>query len=172
LKLPEDTPVHKVFPPQGDKFLGRFLPKFKKVLSISDAAQRDEALRNRSGLDLVAFSCLVYKDPHFLNSTELEFDCRGSIKMVDDQIEITVGEIKSTADADVLRHGFEQLLIRLKILEEAAKILFPNKRVSLAGILFIGPPLPEEYSMPNMDSEMEKFSSSTLVEFSIIDDLF
>jgi hypothetical protein len=171
LNLPQTTTINGLSAPPNDKFLQKLLPKFKRVYRLNDRGQRDKCLCNRNGVGLVAFSCLVFKDPHFLNSAELDFDCRGSVTVWDQKIEIAVGEIKSTANPETLKYGFAQLMTRLKFLEAAAKILFPTSEVGLTGILFVGPKLPDGYTLPDMKSEMEEFISPSSVMWTIVGDL-
>jgi len=156
---------------KGNKFLREITKSLKKYDKLQSDAERDRFLVDQNGFGLVVFSCLCYNNPYFLQSLSIEFDCFGSFEIQKDRVILKVGEIKATANAYLLEKGFIQLIIRLKILEQAAKILYPDKETVLQGLMFLGGKLDMTYNLPQqtIDKELAKFRLSTAIEFHVFD---
>jgi len=128
--------------------------------------QRTEEIANkkkRNGLDenrrflchypelgIMLMSCFVLSDEYLSKHQitpffrELQIDCRGTTKIVDNIIIIEIGEIKSTLDSKkAILHAAEQLCIRLAFIGWSAFAVVEEKkcekdyRIQLIGRIFL-----------------------------------
>lgn len=99
------------------------------ILFHKDGKEIKQILRNNTGFAIACFSYSFTKI-----KTELELDCRGSLRVFKDCVFIEVGEIKK--DKNNMKKARLQLRNVLLILKEVASVLHPQKNIILIGHIF------------------------------------
>lgn len=99
------------------------------ILYHKDRKEIKQILRGNTGFAVACFSIRLDRI-----KIELELDCRGSLKVLDDCVLIEIGEIKKdTKNMKKARNQLENILL---ILKDVASVLYPHKNIKLIGHIF------------------------------------
>ena len=118
--------------------------KFMKFAKLAEDEQR-QAIESDSGIFILLF-CSMFDDISEVKFPiiDLELDCRGRIFFHDisagkKQCFIEIGEIKSSTEKNIIEKATRQLILRLKTISKAVKILegMDEESISSVGRVFV-----------------------------------